>query len=178
MHPGFCPVVAASALAALLLISGCGNAPSPGPENPPEPRAEAPARAEPEAEPAGQAAASEGEARTLGAEMYRKHCLMCHQVDGSGVPGMQPPLKDSQVLREQVDDTIRRIVFGVRPGGEGPAPDSRYGNVMPAYRYLDDVEIAACVNYIRTEFAGVQDSSVAPEDVARIRGAHGGASQE
>lgn len=147
-------------LAGVLLLTGCGAGPSGGDAAGPAPKT---------AEKGPQAAANEGEARTLGAGIYRKHCLMCHQPDGSGVPGMQPPLRDSRQLQEDPADAIRRVLFGVRPGGKGPTPDSRYGNVMPAYGYLDDAEIAACINYVRSAFAGVADSSVSPADVAQVR---------
>ena len=39
------------------------------------------------------AVASTAEKDKTGENLYMKYCMACHQTDGSGVPGMYPPLK-------------------------------------------------------------------------------------
>ena len=110
--------------------------------------------------------APDGEAD--GRAVYERNCMVCHQPDGSGVPGMQPPLQHSPSLAHDPEDAIRRVVFGVLRDGKGPEPRSGYANIMPAMNYLSDAEVAAVLNYTRARFAGAE-ATISPDHVAEIR---------
>jgi mono/diheme cytochrome c family protein len=87
--------------------------------------------------------------------IYKKYCLVCHQADGSGVPGMYPPLgpgswvgKDSKVL---IDILTKGLTGKVEVKGE------IYKNAMPAQSQLTDQEIADVLTYIRSDFGNSFD---------------------
>lgn len=103
-----------------------------------------------------------------GRAVYERNCMVCHQPDGSGVPGMQPPLQHSPGLAHDPEDAIRRVIFGVLRDGKGPEPRPGYANIMPAMDYLSDEEVAAVLNYTRARFAGAEPT-ISPDHVAEIR---------
>ena len=85
----------------------------------------------------------------LGKEVYDNNCASCHQVDGKGLRGVIPPLKDADYLRnnqsaipcllkEATKDTV--IVNG-RP----------YPPEMPAHQ-LTNLELAEVITYINNSW--------------------------
>lgn len=101
-----------------------------------------------------------------GRVVYDKYCLTCHQADGSGVPGMYPPLKKAEKITGPADELLRVILFGL----EGPIGEEgiTYAQVMPAQDFISDDDLAVLVNYLK-ETWGDGGSAITPEDVKRIR---------
>lgn len=100
-----------------------------------------------------------------GKQVYLAQCLACHQVDGLGVQGMNPPLsKTKQVLGEKT--ALIKIVLngmqGVDIGGED------YHGVMAPHPDLTDVEIADVLTYVRNSF-GNKASAVTAAQVKTVR---------
>lgn len=106
------------------------------------------------------AAAGNGEA------LYKQYCLSCHQADGSGVPGLNPPLiKTSYVLGEKVR-LIKIVLNGFK---EDVAINGvTYENVMPPLNYLDNQQVASVLTYVRSNF-GNKASMVTTASVAAVR---------
>ncbi|MCP5047867.1 MAG: c-type cytochrome [bacterium] len=48
----------------------------------------------------------------LGSQLFAEKCVSCHQVDGRGIPGVYPALKD---LTDKSDDFIRQTIKNGRP---------------------------------------------------------------
>lgn len=103
---------------------------------------------------------SEGEA------LYVQHCGSCHQRDGSGVPGMYPPLKGTETVKGDKVKLIRIVLEGM----EGPieVKGQRYDQAMPAQAQLSNEEIAGILTYIREEL-GNGASEVAAKEVENER---------
>jgi len=101
-----------------------------------------------------------------GQQLYKKHCLACHQADGGGVPNMQPAI----VGGTWVKGDARAMALFVMTGGFDSAArkDSANGNVMPPFRQLADEELAAILTYVRQKF-GDGGSPVSAADVAAAR---------
>ncbi len=89
-----------------------------------------------------------------GLEVYKLHCQSCHMQDGTGLPGVIPPLTDTTFLsknRKQLacivkyglDDTI--YVHG-----------QMYNTAMPAESHLTAIEIAKVLTYITNTFGNNQ----------------------
>ena len=100
-----------------------------------------------------------------GKMIYEQSCLACHQADGSGVPGLAPPLIQGTFVKgdkEPLINTILKGMEGVEIKGE------HYANPMPAFDYLSDQEIADVLTYVRTNFSNEEDP-VTPGEVARVR---------
>jgi len=101
-----------------------------------------------------------------GAALYKQYCLTCHQVNGSGVPGMNPPLVKTSYVTGDKKKLIKWVLQGsvehVNIDGEN------YSNNMPAQNYLTDQQIADVLTYIRSSF-GNKASAVAPTEVKTVR---------
>jgi mono/diheme cytochrome c family protein len=105
-----------------------------------------------------------------GARLYANNCLACHQRDGEGVPGVQPPLAGTPVPGGDPGELLRWVMFGERPAA---LPKGKYSGVMPPFAYLSDADLATLLTYLRSSF-GNQAPPITPAMVAEVRAAHGG----
>ncbi|MYN05170.1 c-type cytochrome [Pseudoduganella sp. DS3] len=104
-----------------------------------------------------------------GAQVYSAQCVACHQATGAGLPGVFPPLADSEwvVGDEKVAAAI--LLHGVT--GKLTVKGTAYNGQMPAFgEKLGDAEIAAVLSYIRANF-GNQAAAVSPAAVKAVRDA-------
>lgn len=101
-----------------------------------------------------------------GKVVYDAYCLACHQADGRGVPGQNPPLaKTDWVLGDKtrlIGVVLNGLTEEVEINGEV------YGNPMPAHDFLTDRQVADVLTYVRSHF-GNQASGVKPEEVKAVR---------
>jgi mono/diheme cytochrome c family protein len=104
---------------------------------------------------------------TDGARIYKRACIACHEVDGSGAPRIYPPLPGNANLQSAIPaDTLRIILEGAQTVTTPRAPNA---GSMPAYAQdLSDQEIADVATYIRNSW-GNSASAVTAEQVARAR---------
>lgn len=102
-----------------------------------------------------------------GKKVYENTCLACHQVNGSGVPGMNPPLKKTKWVLGDKKTLINIVLNGFDQ--EIEINDETYNNVMPAFANLSDKEIADVLTYVRNSF-GNKASQINEADVKKIRG--------
>ncbi|NLR80222.1 c-type cytochrome [Chitinophaga eiseniae] len=101
-----------------------------------------------------------------GKKVYEQYCLTCHQVDGSGVPHLNPPLiKTSFVLGDKAK-LIQVILKGMQ--ASEPIDDEYYSNNMPPHNFLKDQEIADVLTYVRRNF-GNKASAVTAAEVKTAR---------
>jgi mono/diheme cytochrome c family protein len=98
--------------------------------------------------------------------LYNQYCRSCHQTKGNGVPGMYPPLANSDWVEGDKTRIIESIIFGL----EGPIEvnGETYNNAMPAMDYLTDEEVATILTYVRSNF-GNDASAITIEEVAKVR---------
>ncbi len=100
----------------------------------------------------------------VGKSVYAQNCLTCHQADGLGVDGLNPPLvKNDYVLggKPRLVKVLLNGLQGVDINGE------QYHNVMPAQE-LTDAQMAAVLTYVRNAF-GNKASSVSVAEVKAVR---------
>ncbi len=99
-------------------------------------------------------AVDEAPVRTLeermekGRALYTQNCLACHMDQGRGVPGVFPPLYNSDFLQARDDKGIGIILEGLQ--GEITVNGNTYNNIMPAMQMSDD-NIASVMTYIFNE---------------------------
>ena len=108
----------------------------------------------------------------LGKRVYNQNCVACHQSSGMGLPGVYPPLVNSN----WVHDNPERIIKVVLAGLAGPVVvnGNTYNNAMTAFGRLSDQQIAAVLTYIRTDPEYKNDSyPVSEELVAEVRAKYG-----
>ena len=91
-----------------------------------------------------------------GADIYAAHCAACHQLQGGGVPGEFPPLKNSDWVSGDKGRMIATVLHGV----EGPIEidGEIYDELMPGFAFLGDEDMAALLTFIRSSF----DNSAEP----------------
>ena len=125
-------------------------------------------RPAPKAKAAAKATAAAGvsaAALAPGKAVYRQYCLSCHQADGGGVDGLNPPLnKTSWVLgdKTRLTNVLLNGLQGVDIDGEP------YNNVMAAHDFLTDQQIADVLTFIRNSF-GNKASAVTAGEVKTVR---------
>jgi glucose/arabinose dehydrogenase len=100
-----------------------------------------------------------------GEEVYRNFCLVCHQADGNGVPGMHPSLKGSDWVTGDKERLIRIVLEGKE--GEIEINGEIYNNIMPPLPQLDAKQIAEVLSFIRLSF-GNDASEVTAEEVQEV----------
>ncbi len=98
--------------------------------------------------------------------IYENNCLSCHQADGNGVPGMNPPLSKVEWVTGNKEKLIRIILKGLNTPLE--IDGESYHNPMPSHQHLNDKEIADVLSYIRSNF-GNKASAVSAEEVKKVR---------
>lgn len=102
-----------------------------------------------------------------GGKLYEQYCLSCHQGDGTGVPGLNPPLKNSPYVQGNEEELIRIVLNGrtegVKINGE------TYTNPMPPFgSVLKDQEIADVLTFVRNSFEN-KANAISEEQVKAAR---------
>jgi len=101
-----------------------------------------------------------------GKKVYENTCLACHQVNGGGVPGMNPPLKKTKFVLGDKKALINIVLKGLDK--EFEINGETYSNTMPSLAMLSDKEIADVLTYVRNNF-GNKASQVTEADVKKLR---------
>ncbi len=97
--------------------------------------------------------------------VFEQYCLTCHQVDGSGVPNLNPPLIKTSFVLGDKKKLITIILNGLH---DVDVDGERYSNPMPAFNSLTDYEIANVLTYVRNSFTN-KASAVMIEEVKEAR---------
>ncbi|MDR6565161.1 Cytochrome c, mono-and diheme variants [Chitinophaga ginsengisegetis] len=105
-------------------------------------------------------------AMARGKKVYEQYCLTCHQVDGSGVPHLNPPLIKTTFVLGDKPTLVQVILKGMQ--SSVPIDDEYYSNNMPPHNFLKDQEIADVLTYVRNNF-GNKASAVTAAEVKAIR---------
>ena len=100
-----------------------------------------------------------------GKQLYAKQCLPCHQADGSGVPGMFPPL-DKKWVDGDNETLISIVVHGM--DGEIEVNGEIYNQIMAPLPYLSDEQVKDVLNYVRKQF-GTTENEITIEEVRKVR---------
>lgn len=83
----------------------------------------------------------------LGRRVYGA-CAGCHQVDGAGIPGVYPPLAQSEWVTGDARRLTRIVAHGLR--GRLVVRGQAYQQTMPAWRGLGHEKLSAVLTYVRT----------------------------
>ena|GEM_PF-1399374 len=125
-------------------------------------------RPEPPAAPAPATAAAAPAPPLDGEALFQQHCATCHMANGSGVPYLQPDIRNSAwITAEDPQPLLKLVLGGSAAMGEFA---NTYENDMPPFEHLSDAEIAAIVTRVRERFTTPPPSKpVTPADVATAR---------
>ena len=103
-----------------------------------------------------------------GKVVYTQNCATCHQVDGHGVPNMNPPLIQTTYVLGDKTKLIKIVLNGFNEDVE--INGNTYSNTMASHDFLKDQEIADVLNYVRNSF-GNKASTVSVAMVKSLRAA-------
>ena len=103
-----------------------------------------------------------------GETIYAKECLGCHQADGLGVQGLNPPLAKTKWVLGPRSEMIHIVLKGFTDPIE--IDGDTYDNPMPPHLHLNDQEISDVLTYVRNSF-GNNAKPITPADVKKVRAA-------
>jgi mono/diheme cytochrome c family protein len=98
--------------------------------------------------------------------VYTATCLTCHQVDGGGVPRMNPPLIKTKYVLGDKKQLITILLKGLNEPLE--IDDDEFHNPMPPQPQLTDQQIADVLTFVRNNF-GNKASAVSTTEVKNVR---------
>ncbi len=107
----------------------------------------------------------EAEKGNPGESVYRQYCAACHQINGTGVPRMYPPLTPNEYIASK-EKVILIVLKGMK--GKIEVNGETYNNYMASLNMLTDAEIASVISYVRSAFGNKLDP-VSEEEVAAFR---------
>lgn len=115
---------------------------------------------------AGEAAATATKAQMKrGQLIFTQICFSCHHLDGGGIPGVYPPLADSDFILNHRDQAIGVLIHGRR--GPIKVNGKVYNNVMPNFN-LSNGQIADALTYVSDNWSG-REGAVTEKMVANQR---------
>lgn len=101
-----------------------------------------------------------------GKELYLTQCLACHQVDGGGVPHLNPPLDGSANVKGK---DKKKLILTVLNGLKGEELEGEtYSAIMVPHRELSDQQIADILTYVRNSWTN-KASQVTAAEVKAVR---------
>jgi mono/diheme cytochrome c family protein len=101
-----------------------------------------------------------------GKALYLTQCLACHQVDGGGVPHLNPPLDGSaNVKGKDKAKLILTVLNGLK--GEELEGES-YSAIMVPHKELLDQQIADILTYVRNSWTN-KASQITAAEVKAVR---------
>lgn len=101
-----------------------------------------------------------------GKTVYTAVCLACPQVDGSGVPHLNPPLTPNEWVNGAKPRLIQLLLNGSQ--GKVELDGETWSNAMPAMSHLTDQQIADVLTFVRNSF-GNKAAAVTPAEVKAQR---------
>ena len=101
-----------------------------------------------------------------GRKVFAQYCVSCHQVDGLGVPHMNPPLAKTTYVLGDKTKLIKIVLNGFNEDVE--INGETYSNSMASHDFLKDQEIADVLTYVRNSF-GNKASAITPAQVQAVR---------
>lgn len=111
-------------------------------------------------------------AQELGAAVFEKNCVVCHQPKGQGAPGFAPRLAGTLGERSGTETGRRYLAQLVVSGMMGPivSGGEKFNDAMPGFAALADEEIVAVLGYVLGELNGVPGAArVTQVEVALAR---------
>jgi len=92
-----------------------------------------------------------------GEVIFQSQCAACHQAAGQGIPGVFPPLAESEWVNGKPEVLTNILLHGIN--GKLHVKNIEYNGQMPAFKdkFKDD-ELAALLSYIRSAWGNKADA--------------------
>jgi len=103
---------------------------------------------------------------TSGDQLFSSLCAACHQATGQGLPGVFPPLADSEWVKAPEATPAKILLVGL--SGSVTVKGQTYNGQMPPFKQLSDEEMAGLLTYLRSSW-GNNAPAVTPASIASVR---------
>jgi nitrite reductase (NO-forming) len=103
-----------------------------------------------------------------GRQLFTGTCSVCHQAEGTGLPGVFPPLAKSDLIAADPKRPIDILLHGLT--GKVTVNGQEYNSVMPPMTQLTDDEIANIITYVLNSW-GNPGGRVTVDEVQKARAA-------
>ena len=110
--------------------------------------------------------AGASQAAESGQATFERICAACHLPSGEGMPGVFPPVKQSDYVKKATPAQLLKVIDNGL-SGEVVVNGKKYNSAMPP-QALSDEEAAAVLNYLSSALNGGK-ASLTPEQVKRLR---------
>ncbi len=114
---------------------------------------------------AAQPGGAKAEQVERGRVLYFQNCFICHQLNGTGTPGVYPPLAKSDFLVADRERAIRIACEGL--AGEITVNGAKFDGTMPPV-ILNDEQAADVLTFVMNTW-GNQGEPVTAQEVAKVR---------
>jgi nitrite reductase (NO-forming) len=101
-----------------------------------------------------------------GRQLFAGTCSVCHQAEGTGLPGVFPPLAKSDLIAADPKRPISILLHGLT--GKVTVNGQEYNSVMPPMTQLTDDEIANIITYVLNSW-GNPGGNVTVDEVKKAR---------
>ena len=101
-----------------------------------------------------------------GKQVYLNYCSACHQADGSGNPGLYPPVAETKKVNGDIEELVNIVLHGL--SGPVEVKGEIYNQFMAPHNFLSDEQVADLLSYVRSSF-GNSSSIITKEQVKKIR---------
>jgi cytochrome c551 len=101
-----------------------------------------------------------------GETLYLKHCSNCHQVNGSGLGRVYPPVNNSDFMENNLNEVICLIRNG--RSGKLVVNGVEFNKEMPGIPELTDLEVAEITTYIYNVWSGDKHGIVEVRQVSSV----------
>jgi mono/diheme cytochrome c family protein len=98
----------------------------------------------------GKGAGSDAAKAIDGKQIFIAKCVACHQSTGLGLAGVFPPLAGAEWVLGDEKVLINILLHGVK--GALEVKGATYNGAMPAWKSLNDDELAGLLTYIRADW--------------------------
>ena len=105
-------------------------------------------------------------AMARGKKLYTTYCLTCHQADGGGVPGLNPPLEKTSYVLGKKTALIQIVLKGMDQKAD--IDGESYSNTMPPHKFLTNQQIADVLTFVRNSFNN-KAAAITAADVKYVR---------
>jgi glucose/arabinose dehydrogenase/mono/diheme cytochrome c family protein len=95
-----------------------------------------------------------------GHQLFLKNCLICHQMNGQGMPGAYPPLAKSDFLLADRERALQVLCEGLNK--EIRVNGKKYNGIMPPV-VIEDREVADLMTYVFNSWGNTGDAVTAEE---------------
>ncbi|MHB1551536.1 MAG: c-type cytochrome [Vulcanimicrobiaceae bacterium] len=102
-----------------------------------------------------------------GAKVFSTNCSSCHQAQGTGQPGVFPPLAKNPTVNGDATRLVHIVKYGL--SGSVAVLGTTYNGMMPAWHStLSDADIAAVLSYVRSSW-GNKAAPISASQVAAVK---------